>query len=166
MKSFNLFLTITFSLFFTGQVQAQTLTQVMQTAKKNLSGGYKSLSGVMDQFGMDKCPAAIESFHNCMGANPSTPYVIPLYQAHPNEFVDDSYPTVTEKTLNGVVYRTPNRFHPTEARVILMHMPKRSAYFGFQTYLFSKQGDPYSGILSAWLPDTYHPNPNRVIRTV
>ena len=123
---------------------------------------YLLLQGTFETVGMDRCQDLIATFKTCLGANPESPYVIPMYQAHPSEFIDPSYPAAMSKTLNGITYRGPNRLHPTEARVIIFDMPERAAYFGYQTYLFSKKGQPNQSILTPYLPDTHHPNTERV----
>lgn len=138
------------------------LSTTALSQSKSFNQNYLLLPGTFESVGMDRCQELIATFKTCLGANPETPYVIPMYQAHPSEFIDPSYPSAMSKTLNGITYRGPNRLHPTEARVVIFDMPERAAYFGYQTYLFSKKGQPNQSVLTPYLPDTYHPNTERV----
>ena len=138
-----------------------SIENIKQNAKNSLKSKYKFLDGTVGVFTQSHCQEAIQSFGNCFGANPAAPYIIPAFQAPSNEYLDPSYPPSLKIQENGKLYHGVNRIHPTEARVTIIDLPPRAAYFGIQTYLFSKQGQPSNTLLDLVLPSTQHPNPKR-----
>lgn len=122
---------------------------------------YEVYGGTFQIFGNDKCASAIAQFGNCFGANPAAPYIIPSFELAAGEWADNSYTSFLDIERNGKVFHAVLRQHKTEARVVLVNLPARAAYFGYQSYLFSRHGEPDSTWMASLLPDTYHPNDAR-----
>jgi hypothetical protein len=90
------------------------------------------------------CDLSYEVMNTCYGNNPAAPYVIPIVPPWPNhpgpgEWVDPALIGALGETADG--YKATYRFDPHEALVILAQMPPPAAYFGVQTYLFTRAGE-------------------------
>ena len=100
--------------------------------------GYQVARGYFKLYTLDDCTASYAAVGTCYGNNAAAPYVEPVVPPWPGEFVDAASNNAFGLTKAG--YRTTWRFDPREAIVILAQMPPPAAYFGLQTYLFSRQG--------------------------
>jgi hypothetical protein len=82
---------------------------------------------------------------NCFQANPAAPYVLPVVQSWPDEYVDPASVNAFVETDPGhsVTYRLDKR----EAVVIYGQMPPPGRYMGLQTFVFSEHGQ--------WRPKDY-----------
>ena len=154
-------LTISLIIFINEANAQSTPYDFKAKAKQQLKTNYKFLDGTVDLFTTAHCKEAIQYFGNCFGANPAAPYILTAFQTPGNEYIDSNYPPSLTISRNGKTYRGVTRTHPTEAKVVLIDLPPRSAYLGFQTYLFSKYGSPSNTLLDMFLPSTQHPNPRR-----
>jgi hypothetical protein len=118
-----------------------TAQQLMHQLDKQ---GYEVLRGYFKLYTTDECDLSYEVMHTCYGNNPAAPYVIPIvppWPDHPGpgEWVDSATIGALGKTVPG--YNGIYRLDPHEALVILAQMPPPAAYFGEQTYLFTRAGE-------------------------
>ena len=74
---------------------------------------------------------------NCYGNNPAAPYVLFSVPRWPEEFIDPATDEAFGLHLDG--YSTSYRLDPREAIVILGILPPPASYFGFQSYLFTRE---------------------------
>jgi len=100
--------------------------------------GYEVRYGYPALFGIEQCNDAIETMGNCYGNNPAAPYITPFVPSWPEEFVDPATKNAFGKPKDG--YSSIYRLDPREAIIILALLPPPSKYFGFQTYIFTREG--------------------------
>ncbi len=100
--------------------------------------GYEISLGYFKLFTQDDCAYSYAVIGSCYGNNPAAPYVMPVLPSWPEEFVDPATKDAFGPTREG--YSTTFRFDRREAIVILGELPPPAAYFGLQTYLFTRQG--------------------------
>ena len=116
--------------------------RVESTARRLANGlkqqGYEVARGYFKLYTEDDCPYSYEVLHSCLGNNPAAPYVLPVVPAWPDEWVDPGTAGMVGPTVEG--YNASYRLDPHEAIVILGVLPPPAAYFGLQTYLFSRPG--------------------------
>jgi hypothetical protein len=75
----------------------------------------------------------------CYFNNPAAPYVMAVVPYWHDEFIDSATQGAFGATKQG--YGTTFRFDPNEAILIFGYLPPEAAYFGMQSYLFSRQGN-------------------------
>jgi hypothetical protein len=100
--------------------------------------GYEVARGYFKLYTKDDCGASYAAVGSCFGNNPAAPYVTMALPPWPDEYVDPATTNAIGLTKAG--YRGTMRLDPREAIVVLAQMPPPAAYFGLQTYLFSRQG--------------------------
>lgn len=148
------------------------LEQRAAALKADLAGrGYDVVEGYWTLFTVDDCKYPIRTVGNCYGNNPAAPYILPAVPRWKDEFVDRKlHHAVQALTRNAsATYRLDER----EAVVVLGIMPPPGAYFGIQTYVYSRAGmideedEIYRRIEGNEdvrnLLFTYSPNPARVL---
>lgn len=111
---------------------AQDLTSDLIAQGMQVSRGYFRL------YTQEDCRHSFASMKTCYGNNPAAPYVIYAVPPWPEEFQDPATTMAFGQVDQG--YRGTFRFDPREALVILGIMPPTAAYFGLQTYLFTREG--------------------------
>jgi hypothetical protein len=93
---------------------------------------------------------------NCLGNNPKAPYILPVLPLWRDEYVDR-----TTRTLFGPVpsgYAANYRLAEREAIVILAKLPPEGAYFGVQSYVFTRKGKiNTSDAVYQWLKQDFPP---------
>jgi len=134
--------------------------------------GFQVKRGYWFVFGIPECQYAVQVMGNCYGNNPAAPYIVPALPPWPEEYVEQSYRNAFGLLLPG--YNSIYRFDPKEAIIILAQLPPAAAYFGLQTYEFSREGtintqDPvYKFLVEHGIPQivqlffNYTPNPKRI----
>lgn len=100
--------------------------------------GYEVKSGYFRLYTEEDCAYSYDVMKSCYGNNPAAPYVLFAAPAWPDEFVDPATQMAFGPTLAG--YNATFRLDPREAIVIFGHLPPQAAYFGLQTYLFTREG--------------------------
>lgn len=90
------------------------------------------------------CSELLNIFNSCFANNPSSPYVFPAPPIG-HSYVDPFYATpftITSPTgeSSNMFYRLTNN----EAMITLVAYPDKAAYFGFTSYMFSRESDWYS----------------------
>ena len=98
--------------------------------------GYDVAQGDFHLFTIEDCKYAIQSIGNCLGNNPTAPYVIPTLPLWPDEFVDGHMKNMLGPVADnkGWTYRLGEH----DAIVIMAQLPPPGRYFGMQSYIFSR----------------------------
>ena len=100
--------------------------------------GYEVERGYFKLYTTDDCAYSYEIMKSCYGNNPAAPYILPVLPYWPREFADPSTRFAFGPTDEG--YGNTFRLDPAEAVIILGLLPPQAAYFGLQTYLFTREG--------------------------
>jgi hypothetical protein len=100
--------------------------------------GYEVTRGYTRLYTEDDCVYSYASMKSCYGNNPAAPYVLPAVRNWPEEFVDPATKLAFGVLAEG--YQSTFRLDPREAIVIYGRLPPKAAYFGLQTYLFTREG--------------------------
>jgi hypothetical protein len=127
--------------------------RLMHELKKD---GYEVTRGYFRLYTTEDCPYSWATMESCYGNNPAAPYVSPVLPHWPEEFVDPATDLALGPTVEG--YNHTFRLDPREAIVILAQMPPPAAYFGLQSYLFTREGtwdtsSPAYDFVSTYLPN-------------
>jgi hypothetical protein len=125
-------------------IQRNQLPQALQQLGEDVrvdfeSSGFEVLQGEWNLFRIEDCRYAIERLGFCLGNNPAAPYIIPTLPLWPDEFVDENMRELLGPTPNDSWWTF--RLDEREALVVLAQLPPQGAYFGIQTYIFSRQDD-------------------------
>lgn len=116
-----------------------SLECVAQVLSQNLErDGFETRRGYFYQFRVEDCQYTISIMGNCFGNNPVAPYITYAVPAWPEEYVDPSLVNLLGPTTAG--FNSVFRFDPREAVIILAQLPPPAAYFGLQTYEFTREG--------------------------
>jgi hypothetical protein len=100
--------------------------------------GLEVKEGYFQLWRIEDCPASFAVMETCFFNNPTAPYVLPVVPYWPDEFVDPATAGAFGRTRPG--YGTTFRLDPKEAIVIYGFLPPEAAYFGQQSYLFTRKG--------------------------
>lgn len=100
--------------------------------------GFEVTRGYFKLYTEDDCQYSYAVMKSCYGNNPAAPYVMFAVLPWKNEFVDPA--TINAWGLVAEGYSATFRVDPREAIVILGQMPPQAAYFGLQTYQFTREG--------------------------
>lgn len=115
---------------------------VESTAQRLANGlkkqGFEVSRGYFKLYTKDDCQYSYAVMQTCYGNNPAAPYVMSVVPAWPDEFVDPATQGAFGPTVEG--YSGSYRLDPREAIVILGLLPPPAAYFGLQTYEFTRKG--------------------------
>jgi hypothetical protein len=101
--------------------------------------GFEVAKGGFQLWSIEDCPKSFAVMGTCYFNNPAAPYVFPVVPYWPDEFVDPATQGAFGPTNPG--YGVSFRFDPNEAIVIFGVLPPEAAYFGMQSYLFTRKGD-------------------------
>jgi hypothetical protein len=116
----------------------QMLQQIVEGLQSDIeSRGFEVSQGAWNLFKIEDCRYAIERLGFCLGNNPAAPYIIPTLPLWPDELVDEDMRELLGPTANDTWWTF--RLDEREALVVLAHLPPPGAYFGIQTYIFSRQ---------------------------
>ena len=102
-------------------------------------GGFEVAQGYFQLWSIEDCPKSFEMMGTCYFNNPTAPYVMAVVPYWPNEFVDPATLGAFGATDSG--YGATFRLDPNEAIVIFGFLPPKAAYFGLQSYLFTRKGE-------------------------
>jgi hypothetical protein len=100
--------------------------------------GFEVKRGYFKIYTQDDCSYSYETMKSCYGNNPAAPYIMFAVPSWPEEFVDPATKLAFGEVSKG--YNGSFRLDPREAIVIIGLMPPQAAYFGLQTYLFTREG--------------------------
>ncbi len=135
--------------------------------------GFESTGGYFDELDDSDCPTIVPVMGTCYAMNPAAPYVMPAVKTWDDEFVDPATELAfgTVRAGHSFIFR----LDPREAIIIFAELPPPARYFGFQTYLFTRQGSidtsnaRYGFVSQYFRPvlDLFFrlsPNPDRVLQ--
>lgn len=134
------------------------------------SRGYEVQRGYWTVWGTDQCKWPIRLIGNCYANNPTAPYIVPMVPSWRDEFVDQKLHLVLGQVKRG--YSAMYRMGDREALVVIGQLPPLGAYFGLQSYVFTREGsinpeDPiYLMLKDPVLRDLLFdvsPNPSRLL---
>lgn len=118
------------------------------------SRGFEVSRGYIRLYTMDDCKDSFPVMHNCYGNNPAAPYVTFAVLPWEGEFLDPATRNAIGQLEPG--YTGTFRFDPKEAILVFGRMPPPAAYFGLQTYLFTREGSFDTGSDTyKWIADKY-----------
>jgi hypothetical protein len=170
--SFRQIINVSFSvlaLVISGETQAQdkTYDEIATSLSLRLANaGHLVAEGGFLAFKKEDCEKIIPTFGTCFANNPAAPYTIATPPRASGEYIDPFYGDfagLIEKPLQGT-YRLDSK----EALVVIGKTPPAAAYFGFQSYLFTRLNtqvirrvidDSFSGLLETLFGSS--PNPER-----
>jgi hypothetical protein len=101
--------------------------------------GFEVTQGGFQLWRIEDCPQSFAVMGTCYFNNPSAPYVLAVVPYWPDEYVDPATQGAFGATEPG--YGMSFRFDPNEAIVIFGVLPPKAAYFGMQSYLFTRKGN-------------------------
>ncbi len=101
--------------------------------------GLRVAEGYFQLWGIEECPESYELMGSCYFNNPTAPYLLPVVPHWWDEFVDPATQGAFGATRPG--YGASFRLDPNEAIVIFGFLPPEAAYFGLQSYLFTRKGE-------------------------
>ena len=101
----------------------------LRSSDMEVSVGYPRLYTQAD------CAYSYAVFHNCFGNNPASPYVMPVVQSWPDEYVDPAVKNGFGRTRPG--YSVTYRLDPREAIILFGRMPPPARYMGLQTWILT-----------------------------
>jgi hypothetical protein len=101
--------------------------------------GFEAAEGYFHLWSIEDCPQSFKVMGTCYFNNPAAPYVMAVVPYWPDEYIDLATQGAFGATAHG--YGTSFRFDPNEAIVIFGYLPPKAAYFGMQSYLFTRKGD-------------------------
>ena len=130
------------------------------------SAGYTIKQGWAYALGPTNCQRYVDIFGSCAANNPATPYIVVQPPIVDGEFIDPYYGHVfgtnvfTENSPLGVPVNEIYRVTDGEALVVVVDLPPKAAYFGYQSYAFTRDAAryPVKGQLSQVIGP---PDPNR-----
>jgi hypothetical protein len=100
--------------------------------------GFEVVRGYARLYREEDCDSSFEVMGSCYANNPAAPYVLFDVQYWSDEDLDPATEDVFGKPREG--HSTTFRLDPREAIVVLGRMPPPAAYYGLQTYLFTREG--------------------------
>lgn len=101
--------------------------------------GFEVAEGGFQLWRIEDCLQSFEKMGTCYFNNPAAPYVLAVVPYWSDEYIDPATQGAFGPTDPG--YGTTFRFDPREAIVIFGFLPPEAAYFGIQSYLFTRKGD-------------------------
>jgi len=113
----------------------QTTDQVIEILE---SQGFEVSQGYFRLYTLNDCKVSFEVMQSCYGNNPAAPYVTFAVLPWDGEYLDPA--TRNAIGLLEENYTGTFRFDPKEAILVFGRMPPPAAYFGLQTYLFTREG--------------------------
>jgi hypothetical protein len=101
--------------------------------------GFEVVKGGFQLWRIEDCPYSFEVMKSCFFNNPAAPYIMAVVPYWYDEYVDETTWGAFGPTDPG--YTTTFRFDPNEVVLIFGYLPPTAAYFGLQSYLFTRKGD-------------------------
>lgn len=104
--------------------------------------GFEVLEGGFKLWGIDECPESYALMGSCFFNNPAAPYILPIAPPWPGEYLDPAtqgaFGAMPEESEGFGAVR---RLDPNEALIVYGNLPPKAAYFGIQSYLFTRAGE-------------------------
>jgi hypothetical protein len=125
----------------------------------SLKPGYKVVQGNAYLMVNTACPLFVSIFDSCFGQNPAAPYIIPQPPIE-DSYVDPYYATPLNTPgpdgETNIIYRLSNQ----DALVSIVSYPPKAAFFGYQSYVFTRETSYYVDITPP-RARTVSPDPSR-----
>ena len=137
----------------------QTLSDYQNWIKNLASQNYTVVQGNVFLMVNTECPTFVAIFDSCFGNNPAAPYIIPqppIEQSYVDPYYAVQLETPGPDGLTNIIYRLGNN----DALVTIIAYPPKAAYFGYQSYVFTREISDYAGITPPRTP-TVSPDPSR-----
>ena len=122
----------------TNNVPAYVETQTQNLIAELESQGFEVSRGYFKLYTESDYPYSYEEMGSCYANNPAAPYIYFAVPPWKDEYTDPATKYALGKLYGD--YRATFRFDPKEAIVIFGIMPPPAAYFGMQTYVFTREG--------------------------
>lgn len=100
--------------------------------------GFEVARGYFKLYTIQECQYTYSALKSCFYNNPAAPYVLPVVPIWANEWVEPALQNMWGPTEPG--YNGTHRFDEREAILILGLLPPKGAYFGVQSWIFTRQG--------------------------
>jgi hypothetical protein len=140
-------------------LSTHTLSDYQHWIKNLSSQHYTVVQGNVFLMVNTECPTFVAIFESCFGQNPASPYIIPQPPIE-QSYVDPYYAVPLETPgpdgLTDIIYRLGDN----DALVTIISYPPKAAYFGYQSYVFTREISDYAGITPPRTP-TVSPDPSR-----
>ncbi len=138
-------------------------TSWIQHLKSDMN--YSVIQGNAHVFNLADCSTAIKVFGSCSGNNPAAPYIEinpPVSNGTTNEFIEPCYNLTVEPcqsastslinayTTVGPAQNYVNPYYrlgDQDALVVIVRLPPKAAYFGYQSYVFTRSTQQYISYL-------------------
>ncbi|MFO7532482.1 MAG: hypothetical protein R6W93_08460 [Candidatus Limnocylindrales bacterium] len=119
---------------------APTAAEVSTTLVGDLEArGFQVSPGYPMLWGQGACQTNLfPALQSCLGNNPVSPYVIPVFKAWPDEYVGPTPPNAFGDVLPG--YTPVYRLAPRDAMVFFGKMPPAGKFMGLQAFVWSQPG--------------------------
>lgn len=92
------------------------------------------------------CPQFVAVFNSCFGQNPASPYIIPQLPTE-SSYVDPYYGVQFESVAqSGQIVDMFYRLSDNDAMITVVSYPPKAAYFGYQSYVFTRESSYYDSI--------------------
>lgn len=119
-------------------IPASIERKVEQVSDELTKLGFEVTSGYFRLYTQDDCQYSFPVMGTCYANNPAAPYITFAVKPWAEEFIDPA--TVNAVGLIKEGYTGTFRFDPKEAILVFGRLPPPAAYFGLQTYLFTREG--------------------------
>jgi len=124
------------------------------------TSGYSVVQGSLYVLDAGGCQLYLEIFGSCAGNNPAAPYFVMQPPVVAGQFIDPYYATAFATTTStGTPINEFYRLGDNEAMVVMMNLPPRAAYLGYQGYTFTRVSSVFPSISSSAI---YSPDPSRI----
>lgn len=125
------------------------------------AAGYSVVQGGAYIVDSNSCQLYLQVFGTCAGNNPASPYIAIQPPIVAGEYIDPYYATAfTQVSGYGVPMNEFNRIADNEALVVIVNMPPRAAYLGYQSYGYTRDKSNYSSVSQG---SSTTPDPDRYI---
>lgn len=123
---------------------------VQRFVRELRSSGLEVTVGYPMLYTQADCTYSYPAFQSCFGNNPTGPYVLPVVQYWPEEYIDPAMTNGFGRTRPG--YSSTYRLDPREAIIVFGRMPPAARYMGLQTWIWTTGPLPDG---SLWNQDIY-----------
>ena len=128
---------------------------VQRVVRELRSSGLEVTVGYPMLYTQADCAYSYPAFHNCFGNNPTGPYVLPVVQYWPEEYVDPAMTNGFGRTRPG--YSSSYRLDPREAIIMFGRMPPKARYLGLQTWVWTTGPLPDGSLWDQGIYDLIEP---------
>ncbi len=129
----------------TGQAVDSPQVASWKAWAEGLSGsGYDVTQGGVKRIGITECAELVAVFGTCFANNAAAPYLVPqppIGGTYVNPLYGEPF---TETGPTGAPINMFYRLADTDALITIISLPPKAAYFGYQSYVFTRETSNYS----------------------